>query len=272
MPSLDPLDRLRAVAAGTAHLGPGTSRVGTLVDEVERGRIVARVPALPDAELRGGGALLVLADLALSAAVASALPAGRSVATLTLHASGLGPVPDAGAALVAEGRVAHLDDDSAVSTADVRTADGEPVALLSSRCALLPVPDAFGRDDRARDPSPSPFAPLRVVADPECVRAVAAPELANSAGAVQGGVLAALAAHGLDLALGDPPAPTVADLALTYLRAVPADGAPVEVAAEVVHRGSRFTSARAELRDALGRVALVATASRWRGALPPPEW
>ena len=115
----------------------------------------------------------------------------------------------------------------------------------------------------------NPFAGLGHVDTTEgVVSAIASPEFANSGGAVQGGVLAAVAAHALDAVIGGARprlagAPT--ELDVTFVRGVPADGAELSARAEVVHGGTRYAIARGELRDSGGRLAVLASASRWRG-------
>lgn len=269
--TVTPLDRLRAIADGTTALAPVTGSFGTVLDEVEPGSVTARMPIAPPAALRGPDAVLVLADLALSAAAASVLPAGRRVSTLTLHASGYGVRPRPGAALVAVGRLVHVTEDSAVCSAEVRDGEGTPLASLSCRCAVLPAADDRG-EEHPQLTHPEPLAALGAATSVDdgavAVDAVAAPLLANSGGGVQGGVLAALAGHALDEAVGAARphlAGAAAELDVTFLRAVPADGSAITARAGTVHTGSRFTSARAEIHGATGRLALVATAAHWRG-------
>lgn len=263
-----PLQRLRDVAGRSTALAPVHSGFGTLLEEVEPGRTTATIPALPPPSLRGPGAVLVLADLALSAAIATVLPAGRGLSTLTLHASTSGAPPRPGSALSAAGRLVHLDADSAVSTAEVRGADGEHVALLSCRCAVVPAPEGWGSGVE-QDPQPDPFALLQVAGPPGVRSAVAAPLLANAAGAVQGGVLAALAGHVLDEVVGASRphlAGAATDLDVTFLRGARADGGPLTARAEPVHAGRRLAAAGAELHDGAGRLLITAAAALWRGA------
>ncbi len=260
------LERFRAIAAGRTSLAPVHSAFGTVVDHVEHGLVRAHLPALPPPVLRGVGPVPVLADLVLSGAVATTLPAGRYVTTLTMHVATLGPLPPAGARLCASGRWTGGDGDSLVGSAEVGDAEGRPVAVMTSRCAT--VAEAGDRPAFERRPVPEPLGVLEPRTDGDALRATAAPSLANAAGAVQGGVLAAVAAHVLDAALGaaNPGlAGASADLDVTFLRGVPADGAEFTVCAEVARAGARFGSARAEVRDAAGRLAVVASAAQWRG-------
>jgi uncharacterized protein (TIGR00369 family) len=263
---VSPLERFRRIAADRTSLAPVHSAFGTVVDHVEQGYIRAHVPSLPPPVLRGTGAVPVLADLVLSGAVSTTLPAGSYVTTLTMHVATLGPLPAAGARLCASGRWTGGDGDSAVGTAAIEDAEGRQIAVVTSRCAT--VQDGGVRSEFGRHPVPAPLAALEPRWDGSGVRLTAAPSLANAAGAVQGGVLAAVAAHALDVALGAANsrlAGAAGDLDVAFLRGVPADGAEFSVRAEVVRAGARFGSARAEVRDAAGRLAVVASAAQWCG-------
>ena len=81
---------LRAVAAGAGSLAPVHAALGTVLDTIEPGLAVARVPRLPPHRLRGPGVVPVLGDLVLSAAITSSLAAGLRISTLTLHTAMLG--------------------------------------------------------------------------------------------------------------------------------------------------------------------------------------
>jgi len=265
---------LRAVAGGAGSLAPVHAALGTALDTIEPGLAVARVPRLPPHRLRGPGVVPVLGDLVLSAAITSSLAAGLRISTLTLHTAMLGPLPPPGAALVARaelvgpggavaGGTADASADAvagatAVSRAEVYAADGRPVAQVGARCAVLP---STGGGELFHDPvDPDPFAAL----GPE-LRAAAT--LANSAGGVQGGVLAAVVGHRIAEAIGAPDA-AACDYDVTFVRGVAADGAGMAVDVEVRHGGRRLVAADARLRDSRGRVAVIASAACW---LPPPS-
>ena len=268
---ITPLERLRGLAAAGLSLAPVHSALGTVIDHVEPGHVRAHVPALAGTELRGVGPIPVLADLVLSGAVSTTQPAGAFVTTLTMHIATLGPMPPAGAALHATGRLTGVDADSGVSTAEIDDGDGRPVAVMTSRCAIVGEPSGNGRPTYERRAVPAPFAALALRGGDE-LSATAAWELANSGGAVQGGVLAAVAAHALDEAIGAARpalAGALCDLDVTFVRGIPADGGAFTVRAEVLRAGARFASARAELRDGAGRLAVVASAAQWRGRADP---
>ena len=272
MTSPTALTVLRAVAGGAGSLAPVHAALGTALDTIEPGLAVARVPRLPPHRLRGPGVVPVLGDLVLSAAITSSLAAGLRISTLTLHTAMLGPLPPPGAALVARaelvgpggavaGGTADASADAvagatAVSRAEVYAADGRPVAQVGARCAVLP---STGGGELFHDPvDPDPFAAL----GPE-LRAAAT--LANSAGGVQGGVLAAVVGHRIAEAIGAPDA-AACDYDVTFVRGIAADGDRMAVDVEVRHAGRRLVAADARLRDARGLLAVIASAACW---LPP---
>ncbi len=249
---MTPLTQLQAIMAGAGSIAPVHAAVGSVLDEVEPGRAVARVPSLPRDRLRGPGVVPVLADFALSAAITSALPGGLRISTLTLHTAMLGPLPAPGSALVASADLVGTPAATAVSRCVVASDQGVPVAHLTARCAVLPtaaehLPLFHGEVD------PDPFVAL----GPDLR---AAPGLANSAGGVQGGVLAAVLGHRIAEAV---PAATAYDLDVTFVRAVPADDAGMAVDVVVQHCGRRFAAAGARLHDAGGRLATLASAACW---------
>lgn len=254
------LTRLRDIVAGRGAIAPVHVAFGTVLDEVEPGQATAHIPVLPPHRLRGPGVVAVLGDLVLSAAVTSTLPAGRAITTLTLHTAMLGPLPEPGTALVATAQLVQRTATSAVSRADVCASDGRPVAHLTSRSAVLALDAAPPLHHGDRDPDP--FAALGT-------DLLAAPSLANSARGVQGGVLAALLGDRIEAVavMGAG----VADLDVTFLRAVPADGASMATTVEPVHTGRRLVVARAELRVSSGRVSTVAAATFWGIREPGPH-
>jgi len=250
--SSTPLERLRTVVGKPGAIARVHVAFGSVLDAVEPGRAVARVPALPPATLRGPGVVPMLGDLALSAAILATLPAGQGIATLTLHTTLLGPLPQAGEPLAVTAEFVGGTGSALAGRGDARAADGRLVAHLTCCCAVLP--QAEGPSGAAGDPDPDPFAAL----GPDLR---ADPSLANAAGGVQGGVLAAILA---DRMAGEGSV-AVSDLDVTFLRAVRADGAPMAVATESVHNGRRLVAARAQLCGDDGRPAAVATCAFWNG-------
>jgi hypothetical protein len=245
------LEQLRAVVGGAGFVAPVHAALGTVLDAVEPGHAVARVPRLPPHRLCGPGVVPVLGDLVLSAAITSSLGAGLRISTLTLHTAMLGPLPPPGAPLVARAELVAPAGATAVSRGEVHAADGRLVAQVGARCAVLPSDGAGELFQGSVDPDP--FAAL----GPD-LRAAAT--LANSAGGVQGGVLAAVVGHRIAEAV---PAAVACDHDVTFVRAVAADGAGMAVDVAVRHGGRRLVAADARLRDATGRVAVLATATCW---------
>lgn len=261
-----PLERLRAAASGPDPIVPVAAGLGLVVDSVAEGAVVARMPEPPDPTLRGAGPVLALVDMVVSAAISTALPTEHAVSTLTLHWAAVRPVPATGP-LIASGAVTHVDADSALCAGRLEDGDGGLVATVSCRSALLPAPDRGPGLDAVR--SGRGVAGLRVAGGPATWHAVGVPWLGNTAGAVQGGIVAAVAAHAMAEVIGQARphlADAPADLDVTYLRPVPADGSAFTVDVEPLRAGARFAAARARVLDAGGRLAVVASAAHWRGS------
>jgi acyl-coenzyme A thioesterase PaaI-like protein len=82
----------------------------------------------------------------------------------------------------------------------------------------------------------------------------------NSAGVVQGGALAGLAARGLSHALDVLPD----DFSVSFIRPVRAAGQPVMCRVVVEHNGRRLRVGRAELVDEHGRLYALAGGTAFR--------
>jgi acyl-coenzyme A thioesterase PaaI-like protein len=264
-----PLERLRAAAAGDRPLVPVAASLGFVVDVLAEGAVSARMPELPDPTLRGPGPVLALVDMVLSAAVSTALPTPHGVSTLTLHWAGARPLPAAGP-LIASGTVTQVDADNALSAARLTDGAGALVATITGRCALVPQPG----HGPAADGEPAGVRPERGIAGleltggPTTWRALGVPWLGNTAGGVQGGIVAAVAAHAMDevIAAARPHlAGALTDLDVTYLRPVPCDGSAFTVEVEPLRTGMRFAAATARVLDGAGRLAVVASTAHWRG-------
>ena len=81
----------------------------------------------------------------------------------------------------------------------------------------------------------------------------------NSAGVVQGGALAGLAARGLGHTLDVIPD----DFSVSFIRPVRTAGQPVMCRVVVEHGGRRLKVGRAELVDEHGRLFAVAAGTAW---------
>ena len=245
--------RVRAIAAREGAIAPVHAALGSVLEAVEPGRAVVRIPHLPPHRLRGPGVVPVLGDFALSVAITSALPEGLRISTLTLHTAMVGPLPPPGAALMVCADLVGEPRGTAVSRGEARGADGQLVAHLTARVAVLPL--TVESPLFPETPDPDAFAAL----GQDLLHA--APSLANSTGGVQGGVLAAVLGHSIANAL---PEGASGDLSVTFVRAVPADGARMAVEVAVAHGGRRMFAADARLRGGTGgRIAALATAGCW---------
>lgn len=85
-----------------------------------------------------GGVTAMLADCTLASAIQTTVPAGAALAMVDLKVSFLRPVRPDGRELVCRGAVVHRGRTMAIANADVRNADGKPVALASGSAMILP--------------------------------------------------------------------------------------------------------------------------------------
>lgn len=263
----------RVISAGLIY-APAHGAFGVRFVRAETGVSVAEMPvaaALEDGDrtLAAGG-LLVLFDALLGSSVASSLPAGSAMTTLTMHLQFTDLRRPGGDRLQGTGRRVAADELSALSTAEITDADGRLVAIGSSRCVVLP--------DTATAPmaEPGDGQPLgefgawrRAVAvepagDGALGRARADARWGNPRRHMQGGAVAMVAERTLhelwrphDLEEAD-----CFDLDITFLRALPADGREVTCRAELAHRGRSLGTARAEVLDG-DRVVAELGASRY---------
>jgi acyl-coenzyme A thioesterase PaaI-like protein len=270
----DALARLERVIAAELLYAPAHAAFGVRFVRAETGVSVARMPVVGALEDGGrtlaAGGLLVLFDALLGSSVASALPAGSAMTTLTMHLQFTDLRHPGGEWLQGTGRRVALDGLSALSTAEVTAADGRLVAIGSSRCVVLP--------DAATAPmaEPGDGQPLgelgawrrAVVVEPvgggARGRARADAGWANPRGHVQGGAVAMIAERTLhelwrphDLDAAD-----CFDLDITFLRALPSDGREITCRGTLAHRGRSLGTARAEVLDA-DRVVAEIGASRY---------
>jgi len=85
-----------------------------------------------------GGAIAMLADMALMSAVLSTAPARTAVAGVDLKVNFLRPVAGDGADLVARAEVAHSGRTLAIARGVVENAEGKPVMLATGSAMYLP--------------------------------------------------------------------------------------------------------------------------------------
>lgn len=270
------LIRLRAVMADGLGFAPAHGAFGVQFVRAEPGVSGARMPvaaALEDGDrsLAAGG-LLVLFDALLGSSVASALPPGTAMTTLTMHLQFTDLRRPDGEWLEGTGRRVAADSGSALSTAEIVDAGGRLVSIGSSRCVVLP--------DTAAAPMAEPVAPrdgepgawrraVRVDATDERAtgRIRATPDWGNPRRQMQGGAVALLAertlhelwrAHDLDAA-------PCFDLDITFLRGLPTDGRDLACRAVLGHRGRSLGTAQAEILDG-DRVVARVGATRYQRA------
>ncbi|MGI5126922.1 hotdog domain-containing protein [Pseudonocardia sp. CA-107938] len=265
-----PRDRLHATVTGDAPIAAAINTFGIELLQVEHGRVTAGLAAVPAVGVHGPGAVLVLADYALTTSVFSTMTVDRQLSTLTLQFSEFGPPAGPGTEVIAAAQAMPVGTDAAVGTIELVRSDGVPLARATGRCALFSPTPGWGEQRNARGDTVTGFADLHATsaADGLATAVVAAPTFANSAGVLHGGVAAAVIADALASGL-DAVAPRLAgaptDYDVTFLRGLPADGARVTTRTAPVRVGARFAVVRTELHDAAGRLAVIGTASRWRG-------
>lgn len=286
------LDRIREAALTGEAFTPVHARFGVRAVAADIGHIeMAQAMGSYCLDRHGRlspGAFLVGADAALGAAVASRLPDLVSVASLTLHLEfvDLRPTPTADFILRAHSR--HIGDDTGFASGTIVTDAGRVVARMSTQCAFVPIDAAppvmpgtaidgslltlSDDGDEALAPIASARAGARLIpggADEVRLTATSEPEMCNSRGTVQGGVLAMLAEQAVTAALvrSNPAlaeAPTMG-LDVTYVRPVVPHRPRIEIVARTEHASRRFASAHAVGRDSSGRVVITASGSRYRG-------
>lgn len=234
------------------------------------------------------GAFLVGADAALGAAAASRLPDHLSVVSLTIHMEFVRLRPDAAKDFLFQARVTHVGDDSVFADGKIVDDTGGLVAHMSTHCAFtrIDVPPsvtagfpidlsllclADGGDDSLA-PIATARAGARLVDATEGEVRIAAsptPDMCNSRGGVQGGVLGLLAEQALTACLirstPEVAEADTADLNITYLRPVHPDRPRIEIVSRAEHASRRFASAHAVGYDNSGRAVISASGSRYCG-------
>ena len=283
--------RIRAAAAADAAFLPVHARFGVRAVSAEVGRVEVAQRMGPYCLDRHGrlspGSFLVGSDTALGSSIASRLPDDRSVVSLTIHLRLL--EMDAGASrefrLIA--KAAHLTGSAASATGRIIDDTGRLVALLSTHCAVvpsdrpLPVGTSYPLDDcLVPEQRPdSEFSPLATTcADARSfsvedgavgLAATATPELGNSRGVLQGGVLGLLAEQAVSASLiRATPALAAADsmdLHVSYLRPVRPDHPHLRIVARPEHASRRFAVAHGVGHDDSGRAVVSVSGSRYRG-------
>ena len=141
---LSGLEVMRGRLAG--ELGPTapiTQLTGLRLDAVSEGEAVFVMPATewltaPPPGRVQGGAVALLAETALSAAIQTTLPAKTALAPIDLKVNYLRPLSSDGREATAHGTVAHTGRRIAVAHAEVHDAEHKQVALATGSAMILP--------------------------------------------------------------------------------------------------------------------------------------
>jgi uncharacterized protein (TIGR00369 family) len=138
------LEVFRAAVAGEIPSPPFAELFGMRTTHAEEGSVTHVIRATQwlcsPARSIYGGILAFLADAAMSAAVATTLPARHSCATLDLKVQFLRPGVGDGRELSVHGSVVHRGKSIAVTRAEVVNADGKPLVLATGSTLLLARP------------------------------------------------------------------------------------------------------------------------------------
>jgi uncharacterized protein (TIGR00369 family) len=265
-------DRLRSsqlraplrVLAGLRYLDHGPGRLEEAMD----------VPPWlrDDSGAVSPGALLILADSTLAAAVATTIDGDHVPVTRRLGFELLTRAPVSADTVVAAAAVVRAEGGRAAVRGELH-AGGGVVAIASMRAAVVVDrgrPDAPVGERGARPPSDGTAStigevwPLELVSAADgttVVRVPVPPWQANSIGTLHGGVVAAIGERALRAAVVGTLPPrgraTILDVVVECLRPVAADGDHVEVRTEIVHRTDRFAVAQARVARADGAIAAL---------------
>ena len=136
------LDVTRGLEEGKFPTPPIALLTGARVFDVDEGTASFRLPATAwltsPAVTIYGGALALLADLAMTVAVTTTVPPRTVDSPLDLKVNYLRPVFGDGRDLVARGTVTHRGRSMAVTSAEIENADGKRVAVATSSHVVLP--------------------------------------------------------------------------------------------------------------------------------------
>lgn len=287
------IQRIRTAARTEAAFLPVHARFGVRAVAAEAGRVeVAQRmgPYCLDRHDRlSPGAFLVGADTVLGSAIASRFDDDRSVVSLTLHLQFLTMEPGRAEEFRLRADAEHVTDQVGAATGQIVDDTGRLVALMSTECAVVangtlptlhpghPLDDPLGNPVAAEpDNDLTPLAVARLGArtftaedGALVVTATSVPDLGNSRGDLQGGVLGLMAEQAISACLiRATPALAAADamsLDVSFLRAVRPDHPHVRILARPEHASRRFAVARALGHDDSGRSVVSVSGSRYRG-------
>jgi len=138
------LEVFKEAAAGTFPAPPYARLLGMTIEDAEPGVAVFSMVAsgwvVSPARTIYGGVIAMLADTAMTGAVATTLPAGWSCATLDLKVHFIRPGFGDGSTLRARGEVVHRGRSIAVTRAELLNAEGKPIAMASGSTMVLDRP------------------------------------------------------------------------------------------------------------------------------------
>jgi uncharacterized protein (TIGR00369 family) len=137
------LEVLSAQLAGELPQPPLHHLTGVTLSAVGAGEASFEMPTSEwlCAPARGrvqGGGVAVLAELALSAAIQTGVPAGTALAPIDVKLNYLRPLPADGRLATAHGAVVHMGRRVAVANSRVLDADGRTTAVATGSAVLLP--------------------------------------------------------------------------------------------------------------------------------------
>ena len=140
---LSGLEVLRDQLAGELPAPPIHHLLGITLTDAEPGEAEFQMPAsewlcAPPRGRVQGGAVALLAESALSAAIQTTVPAGSALAPIDLKLNYLRPLAADGHVATASGVVVHAGRRLAVANAEVLDADGRRIAVATGSAMLLP--------------------------------------------------------------------------------------------------------------------------------------
>ena len=140
--STDGIDALRGFIDGSLDAPPIHHLTGMRPTEVEVGAITFVMPATEwlasPTRFVQGGAIAMLADVAITCAVESTVARGTRFVTVDLKVNYLRPVVADGTDLTSKGRVVHRGRTLAIANSEVVSADGKTVAIATGSVFLSP--------------------------------------------------------------------------------------------------------------------------------------
>jgi uncharacterized protein (TIGR00369 family) len=158
------IEQLRAFLDGRAPAPPVARLTGRRIVEASPGSATYALPATgwmlgPNGFVHSG-ALALLADGALVAAVISGLPARTLCTTAELSMTFLARLPAGRGEVTARGRLLHLDADMGLAEVSVHDADDRLVAHGTSRCTVFsPIDASVELRPPGHSPEPAPDTP-----------------------------------------------------------------------------------------------------------------